>query len=61
MIRKLRASSKQNDDEAIEQFIKDTKSEVSSTVQSVKVIAIQKAAYFHMLGYNASYANFNVV
>ncbi|EPY30790.1 delta-adaptin [Strigomonas culicis] len=60
VIRKLR-SSNGKENEMIDQFIADTKREISSSVQSVKVTAIQKAAYFHMLGYPSAYANFNTI
>ncbi|EPY39083.1 AP-3 complex subunit delta-1, partial [Angomonas deanei] len=61
VIRKLRSAPSGKEDETIEFYIRETKKEVGSTIQSVKVGAIQKAAYFHMIGYDSSYANFNVV
>lgn len=61
VVRKLRNLSSGTESEAMEQFINDTKKEVGSSVQSVKVAAVQKATYFYMLGYNAAYASFNVI
>lgn len=61
VVRKLRSYTGKRNEEAIEQFIADTRVEVKSTVQSVKVAAVQKAVYFHMLGYDASFASFPVI
>ncbi|CBH11364.1 adaptor complex protein (AP) 3 delta subunit 1,putative [Trypanosoma brucei gambiense DAL972] len=60
VVRKLR-SSNESEAEVIEQCIADIKSEVTSTVQSVKVTAVLKAVYFSMLGYSATYAAFNII
>ncbi|CCW68536.1 unnamed protein product [Phytomonas sp. Hart1] len=61
VVRKLRSSLGQSQEGLIEQFVNDTQKEVTSSVRSVKVMAIQKAMYFHMLGHNAEYANFPTV
>ncbi|ESL09884.1 delta-adaptin [Trypanosoma rangeli SC58] len=60
VVRKLRSASKSEAD-VIEQCIAETRKEISSTVQSVKVTAVLKAVYFSMLGYSAAYGAFNII
>ncbi|CCD13486.1 unnamed protein product, partial [Trypanosoma congolense IL3000] len=60
VVRKLR-SCNGGEAEVIEQCITDTKGEISSTIQSVKVNAVLKATYFSMLGYSADYGAFNII
>lgn len=60
VVRKLRNTTK-SEAEVIEQCIAETRKEISSTVQSVKVTAVLKAVYFSMLGYSAAYGAFNII
>ncbi|ORC86414.1 AP-3 complex subunit delta [Trypanosoma theileri] len=60
VVRKLRSTSK-SEAEVLEQCIADTKKEITSTVQSVKVTAVLKAVYFSMLGHSAAYGAFNII
>ncbi|PBJ75900.1 delta-adaptin,adaptor complex protein AP-3 delta [Trypanosoma cruzi cruzi] len=60
VVRKLR-SAKKSEAEVIEQCIAETRKEITSTVQSVKVTAVLKAVYFSMLGYSAAYGAFNII
>nr|AGH62048.1 AP-3 complex subunit delta [Trypanosoma grayi] len=60
VVRKLRSTSK-SEAEVIEQCIAETRKEITSTVQSVKVTAVLKAVYFSMLGYSAAYGAFNII
>jgi AP-3 complex subunit delta-1 len=60
VVRKIR-NSKKNESETIQQCLAEIKSEVSSTAQSVKVMAVIKLTYFAMLGYNADYGAFNII
>ncbi|KAH9584269.1 Clathrin/coatomer adaptor [Trypanosoma melophagium] len=60
VVRKLRSTTK-SEAEVIEQCIADTKKEITSTVQSVKLTAVLKAVYFSMLGHSAAYGAFNII
>lgn len=60
VVRKMR-STKKSDTEFLQEMIAETKSELSSKVQHVKVTAVQKLTYFSMLGYNGEYGAFNVI
>ncbi|CCW60194.1 unnamed protein product [Phytomonas sp. EM1] len=61
VLRKWRNTSGQNQEGLLEQFVNETQKEINSPIRTVKVMAIQKAMYFHMLGYSAEYANFTTV
>ncbi|KAK7201832.1 adaptor complex protein (AP) 3 delta subunit 1 [Novymonas esmeraldas] len=61
VVRSLRSAPGGTEEEAVDKFIADTKVEVNGADARVKMTAIQKATYFHMLGYSSQYANFRVV
>lgn len=61
VVRNLRSAPGGTEEEAMDKYIADTKIEVNNADPRVKVAAIQKATYFHMLGYSSQYANFRVV
>nr|CCC48098.1 putative delta-adaptin [Trypanosoma vivax Y486] len=60
VVRKLRSTS-HSEAEVIEQCLADTRREITSTIQNVKVTAVLKAVYFSMLGYSAAYGAFNII
>lgn len=61
VVRNLRSAPGGTEEEAMEKYIADTKNEINNADPRVKITAIQKATYFHMLGYSSQYANFRVV
>lgn len=61
VVRNLRSAPAGTEEEAMDKYIADTKAEVNNADPRVKIAAIQKATYFHMLGYSSQYANFRVV
>ncbi|KAG5485738.1 hypothetical protein LSCM1_07149 [Leishmania martiniquensis] len=61
VVRNLRSAPSGTEEEAVDKFIADTKNEVNVADARVKMVAIQKATYFHMLGYSSLYANFRIV
>ncbi|KAG5511267.1 hypothetical protein GH5_07509 [Leishmania sp. Ghana 2012 LV757] len=61
VVRNLRSAPGGTEEEAVDKFIADTKNEVNVADSRVKMVAIQKATYFHMLGYSSLYANFRIV
>lgn len=62
VLRKLRSvSTSAGEEEIISKMMDDIKSEISSSLATVKVIAIQKAMYFSMLGYNPDFSFFPIV
>lgn len=61
VVRKLRTISGGAEEETIHKCIADTQNEVNSPNAKVRITAIQKATYFHMLGYSSTFANFRVV
>ena len=54
-------SHKGNESEYINQCLSDIKEEVKSTDKQIKANAISKLTYLYMLGYDVSFAHFNVV
>ncbi|CAG9569306.1 putative adaptor complex protein (AP) 3 delta subunit 1 [Leishmania major strain Friedlin] len=61
VVRNLRSAPGGTEEEAVDRYIADTKNEVNVADPFVKMVAIQKATYFHMLGYSSQYADFRVV
>ncbi|KPA74797.1 putative adaptor complex protein (AP) 3 delta subunit 1 [Leptomonas pyrrhocoris] len=61
VVRNLRGAPAGTEEEAMDKYIAETKNEVNGADPRVKIAAIQKATYFHMLGYSSQYANFRVV
>jgi AP-3 complex subunit delta len=61
VVRNLRSAPAGTEEEAMDKYIAETKSEVNNADPRVKITAIQKATYFHMLGYSSQYADFRVV
>ncbi|CAC9450408.1 putative adaptor complex protein (AP) 3 delta subunit 1 [Leishmania infantum JPCM5] len=61
VVRNLRSAPGGTEEEAVDRYIADTKNEVNAADPRVKMVAIQKATYFHMLGYSSQYADFRVV
>ena len=60
VVRSLR-NSKKSEGETIQEALNELKAELSSTVQHVKITAVLKLSYFHMLGYNGEHGAFNVI
>lgn len=60
MVKGLR-SHKTNECEYINQCLSDIKEEVKSVDKQTKAVAISKLTYLYMLGYDISFAHFNVV
>jgi len=60
VVRQLR-NSKKNEAETIADAITDTKAELASNVDHVKVTAVIKLTYFAMLGYSGEYGAFNII
>lgn len=62
VLRKLRSASSTAAEEAmLPKIMEDIKKEITSPVTAVKVVAIQKALYFSMLGYSTEFAFFPIV
>ncbi|GET86138.1 adaptor complex protein (AP) 3 delta subunit 1, putative [Leishmania tarentolae] len=61
VVRNLRSAPGGTEEEAVDKYIADSKNEVNVADPRVKMVAIQKATYFHMLGYSSQYADFRVV
>ncbi|KAG5498498.1 hypothetical protein JKF63_02784 [Porcisia hertigi] len=61
VVRNLRSAPRGTEEEAVDKYISDTKNEVNIADPRVKMTAIQKATYFHMLGYSSRYADFRIV
>ncbi len=60
MVKGLR-SHKTNESEYINQCLSEIKEEVKSMDKLTKAVAISKLTYLRMLGYDISFAHFNVV
>ncbi|KAI5690164.1 Adaptin N terminal region containing protein [Leishmania braziliensis] len=61
VVRSLRSAPGGTEEAAVDKYIADTKNEANVADPQVKMVAIQKATYFYMLGYSSQYANFRIV